>query len=49
MKLNFATPVVGSGAGLGALCRGLGRFAECGMDQAITEAFATVPHPRADT
>jgi hypothetical protein len=43
MKLNFAMPVVGSGAGLGALCRGLGRFAGCGMDEAITDAFALFP------
>jgi hypothetical protein len=47
MKLNFAMPVVGSvvgsAAGLSALYRGLGRFAGCGIDEAITDAFAMFP------
>ena len=47
MKLNSAMPVVGSvvgsAAGLSAFYRGLGRFAGCGIDQAITDAFAMFP------
>jgi hypothetical protein len=43
MKLNFAMPVVGSAAGLSAFCRGLGRFTGCGIDEAITDAFAMFP------
>ena len=47
MKLNFAMPVVGSvvgsAAGLSAFYRGLGRFAGCGIDEAITDAFAMFP------
>ena len=37
--------VVGSAAGLSAFYRGLGRFAGCGIDEAITDAFAMFPHP----
>ncbi len=47
MKLNFAMPVVGSivgsAAGLSAFYRGLGHFAGCGIDKAITDAFAMFP------
>jgi hypothetical protein len=47
VKLNFAMPVVGSvvgsAAGLSAFYRGLGRFAGCGIDEAITDAFAMFP------
>jgi hypothetical protein len=47
MKLNFAMPVVGSvvgsAAGLSAFYRGLGRLAGCGIDEAITDAFAMFP------
>jgi hypothetical protein len=47
MKLKFAMPVVGpvvgSAAGLSAFCRRLGRLAGCGIDEAITDAFAMFP------
>jgi hypothetical protein len=47
MKLNFAMPVagsiVGSAAGLRAFYRGLGRFAGCAIDEAMTDAFAMFP------
>jgi hypothetical protein len=49
VKLNLAMPVigsiVGSAAGLTAFYRGLGRFAGCGIDEAITDAFAMFPSP----
>ena len=47
MKLNFAMPmvgsVVGSAAALSAFYRGLERFAGCGIDEAIVDAFAMFP------
>jgi hypothetical protein len=47
MKLNFAIPVVGSlvgsAAGLSAFYRRLGCLAGCGIDEAITDAFAMFP------
>jgi hypothetical protein len=46
MRLNVAKAVgsgVGSAAGLSAFYRGLGRFAGCGMDEAIRDAFAMFP------
>jgi hypothetical protein len=47
MKLGFAIPTVGpavgSAASLSAFCRGLERFAGCGIDEAIVDAFAMIP------
>jgi hypothetical protein len=34
---------VGSAAGLSAFYRGLGRFAGCGIDEAVVDAFAMFP------
>ena len=47
MKLGFAIPTVGPAVGnvasLSAFCRGLGRSAGCGIDEAIVDNFAMTP------
>ena len=46
-EAQFAIPVVGSrvgsAAGLSAFYRGLGRFADSGIEEAITNAFGMFP------